>query len=278
VKSHRIPRLARKVAIVCLVLSAVLVALLTSSARAAARVEPSRVHVIDARDRTPKVEASRAAKYPTQPLVLREDEHSILAFPPRAALSAPASASAKKPVTVVYLHGVHGRAENGCPWLRAGASELGWLVCPEANQHLSNGTFSWTGTVADQRAVVERAEHAAQAQGADPTGRGVLVGFSQGAYVALDLVHASLGRYRGLVLIGAEVEPSAAVLAAGGIDRVVLAAGDLDAASLPMRRAAERLRHSVDVRFVSLGRIGHSYETTDREALRDAIAWAGGST
>lgn len=269
--SHRIPRVARKVAVVCLALCSMLVAMLTVSARAAARVEPtSRAHVIDARDRTPKVEASRAGKYPTQPFALRQDEHTILAFPPR---------DAKKLLTVVYLHGVHGRAENGCPWLRAGASELGWLVCPEANEHLSNDTFSWTGTISDQRAVVARAERAAQAQGADPASAGVLVGFSQGAYVALDLVHAGLGRYRGLVLIGAEVDPSREVLAAGGIDRIVLAAGDLDGASLPMRRSAERLRAGgVDVRFVSLGRIGHSYETTDREALRDAIAWAGGST
>jgi predicted esterase len=269
--SHRIPRLARKVAVVCLVLCSILVAVLTVSARAAARVEPSRAHVIDPRDRTPKVEASRAKKYPTQPFALREGEHTILAFPPRT--------NATKPLTVVYLHGVHGRAENGCPWLRAGASELGWLVCPEANEHLSNDTFSWAGSVTDQRAVVARAERAAQAQGADPASPGVLVGFSQGAYVALDLVHAGLGRYRGLVLIGAEVEPSREVLVAGGIDRIVLAAGDLDGASLPMRRSAERLRaRGLDVRFVSLGHIGHSYETTDREGLRDAIAWAGGST
>ena len=276
-KSHRIPRLARKVAVVCLALCAVLLALLTFAARAAARVEPSRAHVIDARDRTPKLEAARA-KYPTQPLVLREDDHAILAFPPRASIS-PASAASNKPLTVVYLHGIHGLPENGCPWLRAGASELGWLVCPAANERLSNDTFSWSGSVSDQRAVVARAERAAQAQGADPASPGVIVAFSQGAYVALDLVRAHLGSYRGLVLIGAEVEPSADVLTAAGVDRIVLAAGDLDGAAAPMRRAAQRLRDSgKSARFVSLGRIGHSYETTDREALRDAIAWAGGST
>jgi len=272
VKSHSIPRAARKTAVVCLALVAVVVGVLAGAARAAARPLPERARVVtDAHSRTTKDETLRA-KYPTKPLALREEGRTILAFPPRAR-------AASKPLTVVYLHGIHGRAENGCPWLREGSSELGWLVCPEANEHLANDTFSWAGTVADQRAVVARAERAAQAQGADPELASVLVGFSQGAYVALDLVHGQLGRYRGLVLIGADVAPSRAMLDASGVGRVVLAAGDLDGASGPMRRAAEHLRHEgADARFVSLGHIGHSYETTDKEALRDAIVWAGGSS
>lgn len=276
-KSHRIPRLARKTGVVCLALGAVLSVVLAFAARASARNEPHRAHVAD-RQLTAKSDAWRA-KLPAGPLLLRESEHSILAFPPRPATASVPAPS--RPITVVYLHGVHGRAENGCPWLRDGASEVGWLVCPDANAHLANDTFSWSGTVAERHAVVARAERAAQAQGADPGRAGVLVGFSQGAYVALELVRARLGRHRGLVLIGADVEPSREVLAAAGVDRIVLAAGDLDGASASMRRAAERLRREgVAVRFVTLGRIGHSYQVSEpgpKEALRDAIAWAGGS-
>jgi len=275
VKSFSIPRTARKTAVVCLALVAVvlvMLAMLVVPARAAARPLPIHAHVVTgARSRTTRDETLRA-KYPTKPLALQEDGKTILAFPPRAA-------SPSKALTVVYLHGIHGRAENGCPWLRDGASELGWLVCPEANEHLANDTFSWAGTPAEQRAVVARAERAAQAQGADADSASVLVGFSQGAFVALDLVHGGLGRYRGLVLIGADVAPSRAMLDAAGVARLVLAAGDLDGASGPMRRAAEHLRREgMDVRFVSLGRIGHSYETTEKEGLRDAIVWAGGSS
>jgi predicted esterase len=275
VKTHRIPRVARKVALVCLALVATLGVVLALTARAAARVMPVRMHVTDPRAHATKDDTVRA-KYPTTPLALHQDGRTILAFPPRA--STPTTSSSL-PLTVVYLHGIHGRAENGCPWLREGASELGWLVCPDANEHLANDTFSWAGSVADQHAIVARAERAAQAQGADATSAGVLVGFSQGAYVALDLVRAQLGRYRGVVLIGADVTPSRAVLAAAGVERIVLAAGDLDGASGPMKRAAEHLGHDgMEVRFVSLGRIGHSYQTTEKEALRDAIVWAGGSS
>ena len=268
-KSHRIPRLARKTGVVCLALVAMLSVVLAVATRASARGEPHRAH--DAERRLTAHGTEVRTKRDARPLVLLEDAHAVLAFPPRA----PGPA---KPITVVYLHGVHGRAENGCPWLRDGASEVGWLVCPEANERLPNGTFSWAGTVVDQHAVVARAERAAQAHGADPGSAGVLVGFSQGAYVALDLVRARLGRHRGLVLIGADVAPSREVLLAAGVDRIVLAAGDLDGASLPMRRAAERLlREGMNVRFLSLGRVGHSYETPEKDALRDAIAWAGGA-
>jgi predicted esterase len=274
VKSHSIPRAARKTALVCLALVAVVAGVLAFTVSAAARPLPVHAHVaLDARSRTTKDETPRA-KYPTRPLTLHEGGKTILAFPPRTR-----GAVTEKPLTVVYLHGIHGRAENGCPWLREGASELGWLVCPDANQHLANDTFSWAGTAVEQHEVVARAERAAQAQGADPESPSVLVGFSQGAYVAIDLAHGHLGQYRGLVLIGADVAPSRAMLESSGVGRVVLAAGDLDAASGPMQRAAEHLqREGMDARFVSLGRIGHSYETTNKEALRDAIVWAGGSS
>lgn len=292
-KSLRFPRLARSAqlrpaqrgphlnsAILGAALAAVVVFVLALTARAAARPPQTTAHEIDRHDRTTRNDGVRT-KYPSSPIALRDAQGTVLAFPPRAPLLTGASGTApsSKPLTVVYLHGIHGRAENGCPWLREGASEIGWLVCPSANEHLANDTFSWGGTVAEQRAVVARAERAAQAEGADADSANVIVGFSQGAYVALDLVRARLGRYRGLVLIGADVEPVKALLEAAGVGRIVLAAGELDASFGPLQRAAARLRREgVDVRFVDLGRIGHSYQTTDKEALRDAIAWAGRSS
>ena len=269
-KSQRFRRIAPKSAVVCAALAAVVAFVLAVTARAAARPETTTARAIDGHART-TLDLAVRGKYPSSPLALRDAQGTILAFPPRATTT--------KPLTVVYLHGIHGRAENGCPWLHEGASEIGWLVCPSANAHLANDTFSWGGTLAEQRAVVARAEHAAQAEGADADAASVIVGFSQGAFVALDLVRARLGRYRGLVLIGADVEPSRAALEDAGVGRIVLAAGELDASFGPLQRAAARLRREgMDVRFVDLGRIGHTYQTTDKEALRDAIAWAGRSS
>jgi hypothetical protein len=96
-------------------------------------------------------------------------------------------ASKVNAATVVYLHGAHGLAEKGCPWMRSGASEVGWLVCPEAIDADASGTWSWGSDVAAQGFVVEGALASLRAQGASAE-PGVAVGFSQGSYVALDLV------------------------------------------------------------------------------------------
>jgi hypothetical protein len=201
----------------------------------------------------------------TSPTTIGE---GVLAYPPRAGVT-----GVTTPETVVYLHGIHGRAENGCPYFRDGARALGWLVCPEANAVEAPG-FTWAGSPRDVRAIVARAEQATGAADASP---GVLVGFSQGAYVALDLVHVRLGSYRGLVLLGAAVAPSAADLRAAGVTRVVLGAGTRDGSYAPLLATAARLRREgVDVRFVSLGAVGHTYAAEDPATLTRAILFAGG--
>lgn len=193
----------------------------------------------------------------------------ILTYPPKPSVEAP--------VTVIYLHGIQGRPEHGCQWFEADVTEIGWLVCPAANQKHPNGTFSWSGSASQKRETVARAEAAPAFDGTDAHEHKVIVGFSQGAYVALDLVRARLGRYRGLVLIGAEANVTRAELEAAGVSRLVLAAGRYDATFAPLERAATRLRkEGMAVRFIDLGTIGHSYVAKDRQALHDAIGWASG--
>lgn len=241
--------------------------------RAAASADDARRRAIASSDRTPSGDAVRD-KTRSEPVMIEADGRSLLAFAPTPSV---ARAGQKPSAVVVYLHGVHGLPANGCPWLREGAAEIGWLVCPEANTRLANGTFSWGGTVEERRAIIARAERAAYAKGADTASASVLVGFSQGSYVAVDLVNRGLGKYRGLVLVAAEVEPNAAKLAAAGVARVVLAAGRMDASFAPLRRTTERLRREhVDARFVDLGAVGHTYATPERDAFAQAIAWAGG--
>jgi predicted esterase len=214
------------------------------------------------------------------PKVLRaEGGAEVLAFPPRA--SAGTTAEGRR---VVYLHGMHGLARNGCPVFERGAGEIGWLLCPEANARLKNGTYSWAGTAEDKLAIIERAKKAAEplAGRERATDGDVLVGFSQGSYVSIQLVNARLGRHVGLVLLAADVAPDVQAMRDVGVRRVVLAAGALDATYAPMRRTARRLSSEpgLEVRFVGLGRVGHTYVAADEahaKALRDAIVWAGGA-
>jgi pimeloyl-ACP methyl ester carboxylesterase len=186
-------------------------------------------------------------------------------------------ASKANATTVVYLHGAHGLAAKGCPWMRSGASEVGWLVCPEAINADASGTWSWGADVVAQGAVVEGALASARAEGASSE-PGVAVGFSQGSYVALDLVKTGRAKFRGLVLLGAEMHPSAARLRDAGVSRIVLGAGSQDGAYVSMKDEAQKMNvDGLEVRFVDLGNVGHTYAAENTEALRAAIAWAGGN-
>jgi predicted esterase len=207
--------------------------------------------------------------YTSKPVTLRTESGSLMAFPP-------AKSAARRPMSVIYLHGAHARVANGCPWFRSGASELGWLVCPEGVEAQPDGSWSWGADVFAQSAVVSRALRAAAANGAS-TEPGVAVGFSQGSYVAVDLIKTHQARFRGLVLLGADMHPNVQTLKDAGVVRVAIGAGALDGAHDSLVVEARRLQsEGLETRFVDLGHIGHAYTVADTAVLRDAIAWAGG--
>ncbi len=209
--------------------------------------------------------------YPSSPLVLHVDSVDVMAYPP-------ATKAETRPLSVIYLHGARGRAENGCPWFRAGASEQGWLVCPEAIEQQPDGSWSWGADVFKQAPIVEGALRAARANGASSE-PGIAVGFSQGSYVALDLVKARLAKFRGLVLLGAELHPNAETLKDAGIVRIALGAGQYDhVAHASLVEEAKRLANEgIETRFFDLGRVGHTYMVEETTILNDAIAFAGGA-
>ncbi len=264
-------RIVARGALVCLVAASSLIVVTRAAAGTAAEATISTEPSARTMERfVTKLDGDTRGYYASTPMKLRFEGKDLLAYPPSTSASA-------HPLTVVYLHGVHGRAENGCPWFRGGASELGWLVCPEGAVRDANGTASWGGNVVEQSAVVSRALRAAQEHGASAE-PGVAVGFSQGGYVTLDLVKTGQGRFRGLVLIAApDAHPSAQKLRAAGVVRVALAAGSADAAHAPLVEDTKRLQHEgMDARFYDLGHVGHTYAADDTSTLRDAIAWAGG--
>jgi poly(3-hydroxybutyrate) depolymerase len=189
----------------------------------------------------------------------------------------PKDATAPRPL-VVYLHGRCGLARNGCGYFRAGAEALGWLVCPQANAECAGGGSSWGGPFDERSAHVHRAVAGVTA---DFPGRididapGVLVGFSQGAWLAIDLAIREPGRWTGLFLIGADVDPKPSDLRVAGVRRVVLAAGRNDGAYPAMAAEAHRLVASgIDARFTSLGLVGHTYAAEHEEVLATSLAWA----
>jgi predicted esterase len=268
-------RALRRVGVVCSIACCLLATSLAS--RAAVSADEASAHAPSAMRVARTVGSSGVVlsggetrgMYRSTPVTLSAEGTSLMAFPPSKSAS-------RQPMTVVYLHGRHARVANGCPWFRSGASELGWLVCPEGAEAQPDGSWSWGGDVFAQGVIVNRTLRTAVANGATKE-PGVAVGFSQGSYVAVDLVKARLARFRGLVLLGAEMHPNAQMLRDAGVKRVALGAGALDASHGSLVEEARRLDgEGLEARFFELGRIGHTYTVEDTTVLRDAIAWAGG--
>jgi predicted esterase len=208
-------------------------------------------------------------------LKVGDDEHPVAVFAPELA------ADDSKPVTI-FLHGMCDVPENECSPIRPSVTRTGFLVCPRANGSCGNGGAMWRGSPEAKRKLVDASLSALAAEyaGAAEIERDVtLVGFSQGAHLALDMVSREKGPWSSLILIGASLEPSARALRKAGIRRAILAAGDYDGARPAMQRAVERLvADGFDARYESLGPVGHQFARDMDAWMKDALAWVRSSS
>ncbi len=189
----------------------------------------------------------------------------------------PADTSAARPApAIVYLHGMWASPEDSCGLFERSATAFGFLVCPRGNAPLGDGKM-WTGTYASVAPNVHAALDAAGKTGPatlDRSGRGTLVGYSNGAYFAAEIAQAEPGRWTGLVLLSMHLELDVARLRAAGVRRVVLAAGDRDAARDSMKALADRTDAAgLPARFLSLGPGAHELPADTDARMCEAIAW-----
>lgn len=202
----------------------------------------------------------------------------VVVYPPLAAAGDAErdAAESKGAPIVMMLHGMCGDPLSICEfWNRAGR-EGSFLVCPGGNTTCGDAR-DWAGSGEVKAAALDESFAALdKAYGAYVDhGRGdILIGFSRGAFVARDVAYARPGRFRGLILMGALMQPDAARFKASGIRRVVMAAGDYDMARPAMQRAAAMMTAlGLPTRYVSLGRIPHALPNNLEVILRDALRW-----
>jgi predicted esterase len=267
----------RALGVVCALLVITGIGLSQREARtAAAEPAPAATARAPAATASPELPAARPDPPPRLPrspeLLLTPAGGRVLAYPPRAL----AGGGGPAPVTMM-LHGMCSDARGTCDlWSEEGRADR-WLVCPAGNARC--GAYDdWKGSGEEKAAALDAALDAVD-RAFGPAlithaGGDVLVGFSRGAFVARDVAYARPGRFRGLVLIGASMTPDAARLQASGVQRVVMAAGDLDGARPVMQRAARALDAAgLPTRYVSLGPIYHQLPENLGEVLREALAW-----
>ena len=191
----------------------------------------------------------------------------------------PADTTAPRP-PIVYLHGMWASPEDSCGYFERASTPFGFLVCPRGNAPLGEGRM-WSGTYASVAPSVHAALHAAESLAPgklDRSGGGTLVGYSNGAYFAVEVAEFEPGKWSGLVLLSMHLEMDAARLRAAGVQRVVLAAGDKDGARASMRAlAASTNAAGLPTRFMSLGAVGHEFPSDMDRRMCAAIAWARGA-
>jgi predicted esterase len=191
-----------------------------------------------------------------------------VAYPPR-------DDSAPRPA-IVYLHGMWASPEDSCGYFEHAATPFGFLVCPRGNAPLNDGRM-WAGNYASVAPQVHAALDAAAAMGPgklDRAGGGTLMGFSNGAYFAVEVAASEPGRWTGLVLISMRLELDVQLLRGAGVRRIVLAAGEHDASVASMKALAERTDAAgLPTRFISLGPVGHQFPDDMDARMCDAVAW-----
>lgn len=194
---------------------------------------------------------------------------------------APATQDSAKPLTI-YLHGICGDPGHGCPYFREGATGGSFLLCPSAPTECQGGGGTWSGTVDMQTRAVTSAEQQALAlypNAIDASKPAVLIGFSQGAYAARNLILAQPGKYRAALFIGADISTTADSFRKAGVERVAFAAGRYDMMRKPLEEEAAKVKAAgLPVRFVDLGAVGHTYvPAANASELRDTVAWLEGA-
>lgn len=91
-----------------------------------------------------------------------------------------------KPV-LMYLHGKGGHPAEDCKkWARVG-TQFGWVVCPSGPEEAANGGRTWAG--GDARRIIDATMLALRAkfQGKVRKRGNILIGFSEGAFVAMQV-------------------------------------------------------------------------------------------
>jgi predicted esterase len=191
----------------------------------------------------------------------------------------PARVTGARPITVV-LHGMCSEPRNACRHFADEITKTDHLICPRASRRCEAGGSIWPqrGFAEQVELAVERAK-ASLPEAADESRGRTLIGYSLGAFRALEIAHHAAGRYPRVMLIGAKIYPSAPLLQKSGVERLLLSAGSWDMMHDHMRRETRRLnRAGYAAGFLGLGPVGHFFTPSFADYLPSALGWLNGAS
>lgn len=178
----------------------------------------------------------------------------------------------------VVLHGMCGEPRNTCRHFADQVGENEHLICPRASLRCTGGGASWphVGFSEPIEGSIQRAVAALSALGneVDEARGRTLIGYSLGAFRALELAEHGAEKYPRVMLIGARIFPNAKRLRESGVEHLLLSAGTADMTHDHMQRESRRLaRGGFAARFLDLGPVGHFFTPSFQEYLPQALLW-----
>ncbi len=186
-----------------------------------------------------------------------------------------------KPV-IMYLHGRGGRPAEDCrKWARV-ATQFGWVVCPSGSGVNDAGGRTWTNGTADAQRVIDATLTALRDKYKGKLQRrgNVLVGFSEGAWVAMNVGLKDQRTWSRWLILGASDAYWGDVSEALAkdkrkVERVYLLTGENDGVARNTVRVGETLKKvKVPVRVKLVAGMGHEVPS-DRmiSTYRRPLAW-----
>jgi predicted esterase len=111
-----------------------------------------------------------------------------------------------KPV-IVYLHGRNSNPEDDCrKWAKV-ATQFGWVLCPQGPEDRGGGARAWNNNAPVGQEIVGKSLSALHTKyrGRVQTRGNVLIGFSEGAFIAMQLgIHEPKTWSRWLILAASD--------------------------------------------------------------------------
>lgn len=191
-----------------------------------------------------------------------------------------------KPV-IMYLHGRNGNPAEDCrKWARV-ATQFGWVVCPSGTGVSDSGGRSWANGTLDAQRIIDLTIEALREKYHSKVQRrsNILVGFSEGAWVAMNVGLKDQRTWSRWLILGASDAYWGDVTEAFDRDkrkvqRIYLLTGENDSVAENTVRVGETLKKKkVPVKVRLVAGLGHEVPS-DRmvSTYRRPLAWLASAT
>lgn len=174
------------------------------------------------------------------------------------------------PRRLVFLHGMCGHGLGYAQAFAHSAAKHGTLIAPQADVSCGGGLSKWSNDVASLDARITRAFRALG--DADPEAEVTVIGMSQGATRAAQLVKYEPSRYTRLISIAAPTALKPGELRT--LHSAVMMAGERDRQDLMRESARALAKTRVAVTFMRIPKAAHGdLGLTPEQTMAEALDW-----